>query len=81
MTAGYRMTVSRQGDEWRAVCPALRHHGASVGGETREEALTYIANAIMMILTEMERNGVSPPADEPVPGGVVLTFATEEEAA
>ena len=30
--------------------------------------------------SEMERNGVSPPADEPVPGGVVLTLATEEEA-
>jgi hypothetical protein len=51
-----------------------------VGGETREEALTHIENAIQMILTEMERNSVSPSADEPVPGGVVLTFATEEEA-
>ena len=80
MTVGYHVTVSRQGDEWRAVCPALRHHGASVGGETREEAPTHIENAILMILTEMERNGVSPPADEPVPGGVLLTFATEDEA-
>ena len=59
MTIRYHVTVSRQGDEWRAVCPALHHHGASVGGETREEALTHIENAILMILTEMERNGVS----------------------
>ena len=80
MTVGYHVTVSRQGDEWRAVCPALRHHGASMGGETREEALTHIENAISMILAEMELNGVSPPADEPVPDSVVLTFAAEGEA-
>jgi len=44
VTVGYHVTVSRQGDEWRAVCPALRHHGADIGGETREEALTHIEN-------------------------------------
>jgi predicted RNase H-like HicB family nuclease len=71
------VTVSRQGDEWRAVCPALRHHGADIGGETREEALTHIENAILMILTEMERNGVSPPADEPIASGVLLNISTE----
>ena len=47
---------------------------------TREEALTHIENAISMILAEMELNGVSPPADEPVPDSVVLTFAAEGEA-
>ena len=47
--------------------------------ETREEALTHIENAILMILAEMELNGVSPPADEPVPDSVVLTFAAEGE--
>ena len=73
----YHVTVSRQGDEWRAVCPALRHHGASMGGETREEALTHIENAISMILMYMERNGVSPPTDEPVVGGIALSISTE----
>jgi predicted RNase H-like HicB family nuclease len=77
MTVRYHVTVSQHGDKWRAVCPALRHHGASVGGETREEALTHIENAILMILTEMERNFVSPPADEPVAGGILLAIATE----
>ena len=80
MTIRYHVTVSRHRDEWRAVCPALRRHGADIGGETREEALTHIDNAIQMILAEMERNGVSPPADEPVSGGVLLTFAAEGEA-
>lgn len=77
MTFRYHVTVVRQGTEWRAVCPALRHHGAVIGGETREEALTHIDNAIQMILTEMERNGVSPPADEPVSGGILLTIKVE----
>ena len=77
MTVRYHVTVAQQGAEWRAVCPVLRHHGAVIGGETREEALTHIENAILMILAEMELNGVSPPADEPVPDSVVLTFAAE----
>ena len=80
MTVGYHVTVTRQGDEWRAVCPALWDHGAFIGGETREEALIHVENAISMILAEMELNSVSPPADEPVPDSVVLTFAAEGEA-
>ena len=74
MTIRYHVTVDRQGDQWLAVCPALRHHGAVIGGETREEALTHIENAISMILAEMELNGVSPPPNEPVPGGVLLNI-------
>ena len=35
MTIRYHVTVDRQGEEWRAVCPALRHHGAAIGGETQ----------------------------------------------
>jgi hypothetical protein len=36
------MTVTRPGDEWQAVCPALFHHGAVIYGATREDALTHI---------------------------------------
>ena len=77
MTIRYHVTVAQQGTEWRAVCPALQHHGADIGGETREEAMTHIENAIQMILAEMERNGVSPPADAAVPGGILLTIKAE----
>ena len=77
MTIRYYVTVYRQGTEWRAVCPALKDHGAVTGGETREEALTHIENAISMILAEMELNGVSPPFNEPVPGGILLTIEAE----
>ncbi len=74
MTSRYHVTVDRQGDQWRAVCPALRDHGAVTGGETREEALIHIENVIAMILAEMESGGVSPPPDELVPGGILLTI-------
>jgi predicted RNase H-like HicB family nuclease len=74
MTIRYHVKVDWQGDEWRAVCPALRDHGAFTGGETREEALTHIENAISMILLDMATAGVLPPPDEPVPGGVMLTI-------
>ena len=74
MTAKYHVKIDRHGNAWRAVCPALRQHGAVIGGGTRKEALVHIANAIQMILLEMASSGVSPPADEPVPGGVVLTI-------
>jgi hypothetical protein len=39
MVVRYHVTVDRQGNEWQAACPALRHRGAVIGGETREEAL------------------------------------------
>jgi predicted RNase H-like HicB family nuclease len=45
-----------------------------IGGETREEALIHIENAISMILAEIEFNGVTPPPNEPVPGGVLLNI-------
>jgi len=80
VTVGYLVTATGPGDEWQAVCPAPCHHGAVIGGETREDALSHISNAIIMILAEMGLNGVSPPADEPVPDSVVLTLATEGKA-
>ena len=80
MTIRYHVTVSRYRDEWRAVCPALRQHGADIGGETREEALTHIDNAIQMILAQMQTDGIPPPPDETVPDSVVLTFVAEGDA-
>ncbi len=74
MTNRYHVTVDRQDDQWRAVCPALMDHGAVTGGETREEALTHIENVISRILAEMESGGVSPPPDELAPGGILLTI-------
>ncbi len=77
MKIRYRVTVDRRGDEWHAVCPALRSHGAFIGGETREEALTHIENAILMILSEMKSAGVSPPPDQQVAGSIQLTIEVD----
>ncbi len=74
MTSRYHVTIYRRGDQWRAVCPALKDHGAVTGGKTREEALTHIENVIAMILAEMGSGDVSSPPDEPVPGGILLTI-------
>ena len=74
MTSRYHVTVDLHGDQWRAVCPALKDHGAVTGGETREEALIHIENVISMILLEMDSRSVSPPPDEPMPGGILVTI-------
>ena len=58
MIIRYQVTVDRQGDQWRAVCPTLRDHGAVTGGEAREEAMIHIENVISMILAEMDSGGV-----------------------
>ena len=73
-TYRYHVKLWHCGDQWRVVCPALRDHGAVTGGETREEALTHIENVIAMILAEMEPRGITPPPDEPLPGGILLTI-------
>ncbi len=69
----YHVTVFRHRDEWRAVCPALLQHGAEIGGETREEALTHMEGVMVMILSEIAANSAIPPSDEAVPGGIPLT--------
>ena len=58
MTGRYHVKVDLQCDQWRAVRPAPRDHGAKTGGETREEALTHIENVIAMILPEMDSGSV-----------------------
>ena len=68
------MTKTFLGRLARVDRPALRDHGADSGGESHEEALIHIENVISMILAEMESGGVSPPPDEPVPSGILLTI-------
>lgn len=77
MTVGYLVTATGPGDEWQAVCPALCHHGVMIGGETREDALTHIKNAISLILEKMKLNGMLLPSNEPAPGGVLLNITIE----
>ena len=73
MSLTYHVIVERDNNGWRAVCPALREHGAVTGGETREEALTHIEGVLGMIMSEFAANGSTPPSDVEIPGGISLT--------
>ena len=72
----YHVTVERDGDAWRAICPALRNHGAVTGGGTREEALTHMEGVLVMILSEITASGATLPPDEGVPDGIPLIVET-----
>gem|GEM_PF-1476774 len=74
LTLTYHVIVERDNGNWRAVCPALRDHGAVTGGETREEALTHIEGVLGMILSEFAVNDATPPPDAAIPGGISLTL-------
>ena len=76
MLQTYHVTVERDDDAWRAVCPALQDHGAVTGGETREEALTHMEGVLVMILSEITASGATPPPDEGVRDGIALTVET-----
>ncbi len=78
MKRTYYVTVSRAGKSWQAVCPSLRDYGAVMGGESREEALTHVESAIPMILTDIEKDGGTPPPDEAFHGGIPITVDTAE---
>jgi predicted RNase H-like HicB family nuclease len=46
-------------------------------GDTREDALTHIENAISLILEKMKLNGMLLPSNEPASGGVLLNIMIE----
>ena len=77
MIASCHVTIDRQGDEWQAVCPALCHHGAVIYGDTREDALTHIENAISLILEKMKLNGMLHASNVRAPEGVSLNIMIE----
>lgn len=73
MTYTFHVVITPGSEEWRAKCPALESHGAITGGETKEEALTHIHSALVMILGKMEADGTTVPSDVVVPDGVPLS--------
>ena len=42
MTIRYHVTVDRQGEEWRAVCPALRHGTVARLGVRRRSGISAL---------------------------------------
>ncbi len=73
MTYTFHLVITPGSGRWRARCPALESHGAITGGETKEEALTHIHSALVMILGKMENDGTTVPPDDAVPNGIPLS--------
>ena len=73
MTYTFHVVITPGSRSWRARCPALESHGAVTGGETKEEALTHIYSAIVMILGKMEADGTTVPPDDAVPDSIPLS--------
>lgn len=73
MTYTFHVVITPEDGLWRARCPALESHGAVTRGETKEEALTHIYSALVMILGKMEADRTTIPPDDAVPDGVLLS--------
>jgi len=50
MTYTFHVVPEGYANEWRADCPAFENYRASIGGDTREEALAHIHSVVFMIL-------------------------------
>jgi len=50
---------------WRAYIPALEHRGAHAWGDTQEEALENLRNAVELLLTYLKEQGKTLPGKSP----------------
>lgn len=73
MTYTFHVAITPEAGRWRARCPALESYGAITGGDNREEALTHIYSALVMILEKMEDERTTIPPDHAVPDSIPLT--------
>lgn len=64
-TYQFRVVIEPDEDGWFAFCPTLETKGAATGGDTREEALKNIQEALEMVLeTLIELNMPIPDNEE-----------------
>jgi predicted RNase H-like HicB family nuclease len=73
MTYTFHVVITSEAEFWHARCPALENYGAITRGETKEEALTHIYSALVMILGKMEDEGTTIPPDHAVPDSIPLS--------
>jgi predicted RNase H-like HicB family nuclease len=73
MTYTFHVVITSEAEFWHARCPALENYGAIIRGETKEEALTHIHSALVMILGKMEDEGTTVPPDHAVPDSITLS--------
>lgn len=53
----FKVIVEPDEDRWHAYCPALKKHGASTWGNTKEEALKNIQEVVRMVVEELMEDG------------------------
>ena len=73
MTYTFHIVIAPEAGFWCTRCPALESHGAITRGDTKEEALTHIYSALVMILGKMEDEGITIPPDHAVPGSISMS--------
>lgn len=64
---------------WKVRCPALESHGATSGGDTKEEALVHIHGVLQTILLDMEAKGENIPEDETSPKSIPISVDPSAE--
>jgi predicted RNase H-like HicB family nuclease len=74
MTYTFHVSITREASSWCARCQALESYGAITAGDTREEALTHIYSALVMILEKLEEEGITIPPSNAFPGSIPLTI-------
>ena len=62
-TYSFKVVLERDGDGWRAYCPALEQIGGATWGKTREETLKHINEVVQVIVHELIEDGEPIPED------------------
>jgi predicted RNase H-like HicB family nuclease len=73
MTYTFHVAITQERRFWYARCPALESYGAITAGDTREEALTHIYSALVMILEKLEDEETVIPSGQAFPGSIPIT--------
>lgn len=75
-TYQFRVVIEPDEDGWFAFCPALETKGAATGGDTREEALENIQEALEMVIETLIELEIPIPGNEEADGTEELIAVT-----
>ena len=76
MTYVFHVLIEPTHGSWKVRCPALQSHGATSGGDTKEEALVHIHSVLLTILLDIEARGENLPEDEASPKSMPISVDT-----
>lgn len=75
-TYQFRVVIEPDEDGWFVCCPLLERYGAATGGDTREEALKNIREALEMVLETLIELNMPIPDNEEAAGVEELIAVT-----